>query len=210
MLSADVVIIGAGVVGLALAQRIAERGRSVIALEREARIGTHSSSRNSEVIHAGLYYAPGSLKARLCVRGKELLYAFCAERGVPHARIGKLIVATDESQLPALAALKARGERNGVLDLEFLSAEQSRALGPPEAPRPAAPPAPRPVVYRPGQMPAGLPNWFAELDTDRDGQVGLYEWRAADRIADDFVTLDLNQDGFATAEEILKAQRARR
>jgi L-2-hydroxyglutarate oxidase LhgO len=125
-----VVIIGAGVVGLSLAYRLAHAGCSVIVLERESRIGTHSSSRNSEVIHAGLYYAPGSLKARLCVRGRELLYAFCAEREVPHARIGKLIVATDESQLPALGALKARGELNGVLDLKLLGEAESRALEP--------------------------------------------------------------------------------
>ncbi|HEX5389884.1 MAG TPA: FAD-dependent oxidoreductase, partial [Burkholderiaceae bacterium] len=91
----DVVVVGGGAVGLAVARAFAQAGREVLVLERETAIGTGVSSRNSEVIHAGLYYEPGSLKARLCVRGKELLYAFCESHGVDHRRCGKLVVATD-------------------------------------------------------------------------------------------------------------------
>ena len=95
----DAVVIGAGVVGLAVARALAMAGREVVILEAEDAIGTHTSSRNSEVIHAGIYYPQGSLKARACVEGRQRLYAYCAERGVPHRRCGKLIVATDAAQL---------------------------------------------------------------------------------------------------------------
>src|SRR5205823_5052380 len=98
----DVVIVGAGVVGLAIARELALTGREVIILDAEDAIGTHTSSRNSEVIHAGIYYPKGSLKARTCVEGKHLLYAYCAEHGVPHKQCGKLIVATEERQLTEL------------------------------------------------------------------------------------------------------------
>ena len=98
----DCVVIGAGVVGLAIARALALRGREVLVAEATEAIGTGTSSRNSEVIHAGIYYPAGSLKARLCVRGKHLLYAYCAERGVPHKRLGKLIVATDTAQAAQL------------------------------------------------------------------------------------------------------------
>jgi L-2-hydroxyglutarate oxidase LhgO len=124
----DVVVVGAGVIGLALAHRLAHAGREVVVLEREARIGMHTSSRNSEVLHAGLYYPAGSLKARLCVRGRELLYAFCAERGIGHARCGKLVVASEPAQLGALRALAARAAQNGVSDLRLLDANECRAL----------------------------------------------------------------------------------
>ena len=112
--SVDVVVIGAGVVGLACAKQLAEAGREVIALERETAFGTGISARNSEVIHAGLYYPPGSLKAALCVQGRRALYTYCAERGIAHRRIGKLVVASRAPQLPALEAIAARARTNGV------------------------------------------------------------------------------------------------
>ena len=116
-------VIGAGVVGLAVARALAMAGREVVVIEAEPAIGTGISARSSEVIHAGLYYPPGSAKARLCVRGKALLYDYCVSRGVPHRRIGKLIVATDEGQRPALDATLANARACGVHDLERLDAE---------------------------------------------------------------------------------------
>jgi L-2-hydroxyglutarate oxidase LhgO len=131
-MTADVetIVVGAGVVGLAVARALAEAGHETLVLERHDLIGSETSSRNSEVIHAGIYYPPGSLRARLCVRGKELLYRFCAENNVGHARCGKLLVATHESQLPKLAAIRETAERNGVGDLEPLGANAARALEP--------------------------------------------------------------------------------
>ncbi|PMS30779.1 L-2-hydroxyglutarate oxidase LhgO [Trinickia symbiotica] len=126
----ECVVIGAGVVGLAIARALAERGREVIVLEAAEAVGTSTSSRNSEVIHAGIYYPRGSLKAALCVRGREMLYEYCAERGVPHQRCGKLLVATARNQLPQLKTLAARGKENGVLDLMPLSADEAQALEP--------------------------------------------------------------------------------
>jgi L-2-hydroxyglutarate oxidase LhgO len=126
----DAVVIGAGVVGLAVARALALAGREVIVLDAAAGIGTETSSRNSEVIHAGIYYPPGSLKARFCVAGKLALYPYCAERGIPHRRCGKLIVATEENQLPKLEAIKAQAEANGVTDLQRLSAAEARSMEP--------------------------------------------------------------------------------
>lgn len=126
----DCVIIGAGVVGLAVARALAQAGREVVILEAEAAIGTGTSSRNSEVIHAGIYYPQGSLKARLCVAGRDALYAFCESRGVRYQRCGKLIVATDESQLAGLDALQAHAQANGVDDLQRLEADEIKALEP--------------------------------------------------------------------------------
>ena len=126
----DCVVIGAGVVGLAVARELALAGREVIVLEAAESIGTHTSSRNSEVIHAGLYYPKGSLKARLCIEGKHRLYAYCAERGVPHERIGKVVVAADESEIPAVESYVAKARANGVTDLEWLSADQLHELEP--------------------------------------------------------------------------------
>ena len=126
----DAVVIGAGVVGLAVARALALAGREVMVLEREAGIGTGTSSRNSEVIHAGIYYPAGSLKARLCVQGKAMLYAYCAERGVAFRRCGKLIVASTPSQLAALPAIIERARANGVDDLVLLDRDQARALEP--------------------------------------------------------------------------------
>eukprot|EP01030_Chromulinospumella_sphaerica_P000285 gene285-287_t len=126
----DCVVVGAGVVGLAVARALALQGREVMVLEAADAIGTGTSSRNSEVIHAGLYYPAGSLKARLCVRGKELLYAYCAQRGVPHRRCGKLLVATSAAQLDSLEGIQARARANGVLDLQRLSREEALEMEP--------------------------------------------------------------------------------
>ena len=123
-------VIGGGVVGLAVARALALSGREVIVLEAAEGIGTHTSSRNSEVIHAGLYYAPGSLKARLCVAGKEMLYAYCARRGVPHRRIGKVVVATEPAEIGALESYVAKAQANGVSDLRWLSQGELRELEP--------------------------------------------------------------------------------
>ncbi|HCB13481.1 MAG TPA: FAD-dependent oxidoreductase, partial [Gammaproteobacteria bacterium] len=114
MESIDTVVIGAGVIGLAIARELALAGREVLILEACERFGTQTSSRNSEVIHAGIYYPPGSLKARLCVDGKEQLYRYCAERGIAHRRTGKLLVACDVSELPHLASYAERSAANGV------------------------------------------------------------------------------------------------
>jgi L-2-hydroxyglutarate oxidase LhgO len=126
----DAVVVGAGVVGLAVARALAQAGREVIVVEGETAIGTGTSSRNSEVVHAGLYYPTGSLKARLCVRGREQLYAYCEARGVAHRRCGKLIVATDEAQRPALSALQAQALANGVDDIAWLERDAVAALEP--------------------------------------------------------------------------------
>jgi len=123
-------VIGAGLVGLAVARALALAGREVVILEAEDAIGTHTSSRNSEVIHAGIYYPPGSLKARACVAGRERLYAYCAERGVPHRRCGKLIVASNAAQLPELEAILARAHANGVADVTRIGAHEAHALEP--------------------------------------------------------------------------------
>ncbi|WP_459704766.1 NAD(P)/FAD-dependent oxidoreductase [Stutzerimonas marianensis] len=124
----DCVVIGAGVVGLAVARALAQAGREVLILEAEGAIGTGTSSRNSEVIHAGIYYPQGSLKARLCVAGRDALYAFCDSHGVPYRRCGKLIVATDTTQLAGLDQLQAHAAANGVVDLQRLGAAEIQAL----------------------------------------------------------------------------------
>jgi L-2-hydroxyglutarate oxidase LhgO len=126
----DAVVIGAGVVGLAVARALALRGLETLVLESEHAIGTGTSSRNSEVVHAGIYYPPGSLKARLCVRGRQLLYGLCASHGVPHARCGKFVVATAEAQLATLAQLLATGRTNGVEGLAMITARQAQAAEP--------------------------------------------------------------------------------
>lgn len=120
------VVIGAGVVGLAIARRLARSGKSVVVIERQSTYGRGTSSRNSGVIHAGLYYPPGSLKSRLCVAGRRALYAYCEARGVPHERTGKLILAADEGELAALAALHRNARAAGVDDLEAWEADRLR------------------------------------------------------------------------------------
>jgi L-2-hydroxyglutarate oxidase LhgO len=126
----DTVVVGAGVVGLAVARALALAGREVIVLEGAEAFGTGTSARNSEVIHAGIYYPAGSLKARLCVQGRQMLYAYCAERGVAHQRCGKLIVATSAAQVEALRDMQARAAGNGVTDMQLLSRAQAQALEP--------------------------------------------------------------------------------
>jgi L-2-hydroxyglutarate oxidase LhgO len=126
----DAVVVGAGLMGLAVARALAMAGREVVIIETEDAIGTHTSSRNSEVIHAGIYYPQGSLKARACVEGRQRLYAYCAERGVPHRRCGKLIVATDVAQLEELEGIRQRAHANGVTDVVHVSAAQARTMEP--------------------------------------------------------------------------------
>ena len=130
MNDADVAVIGAGIVGLAVARALALAGRSVIVVEARGAIGEETSSRNSEVIHSGLYYPTRSLKARFCLEGAAKLYAFCESHGVAHRRCGKLVVAADEGELVGLKALARRGAANGVLGLKLLSGEETRALEP--------------------------------------------------------------------------------
>ena len=125
----DTVVVGAGVVGLAVARALAQGGREVLVLEAEDRPGEGISSRNSGVIHAGMYYPPGSLKARCCVRGLQLMYAYCAARRVAHRRTGKLIVATDDSDREELAALAKRAGLNGV-DVRWLDGREAMRLEP--------------------------------------------------------------------------------
>ena len=126
----DCAVIGAGVVGLAIARRLAMSGREVIVLEAADSIGTETSSRNSEVIHAGIYYSPGTLKARLCGAGKNALYTYCAERGLPHHRIGKLIVAVSNDEIPILKHYWVQAAANGVTDLQWLEPVAIHAMEP--------------------------------------------------------------------------------
>lgn len=126
----DCAVVGAGVVGLAVARSLARAGREVIVLEAAGAIGTGISSRNSEVIHAGIYYPSGSLKARFCVRGKELLYQFCAQYGVEHRRVGKLIAATSVEEIDTLARYQSQASANGVTDLRRLTAAEAMQLEP--------------------------------------------------------------------------------
>ena len=130
MEEADVVVIGAGVVGLAVAAALARRGREVVVLERHGAIGTEISSRNSEVIHAGIYYPAGSLKARLCVKGRVALYRYCEERSIAHRRCGKMIVATNETQFAKLDDYIEKAKANGVEDLVRLSGDEIREMEP--------------------------------------------------------------------------------
>jgi L-2-hydroxyglutarate oxidase LhgO len=128
MFKVEAVVVGAGVVGLAIARALALRGVQVLLLEKEDRAGTGTSSRSSEVIHAGLYYEPGSLKAALCAPGRRLLYRYCRERGVPHQQCGKLVVATQPGEDAYLGRLLQRAEKNGVEDVAHIDAAQLRRL----------------------------------------------------------------------------------
>ena len=116
----DSVVVGAGCIGLAVARRLARAGREVILLEMSGSIGTGISSRNSEVIHAGIYYAKDSLKARLCLRGRDMLYDYCKSHNVEHRRIGKMIVATEENEVPILEEVGKKARANGVNNLEWI------------------------------------------------------------------------------------------
>ncbi|MHC5114599.1 MAG: L-2-hydroxyglutarate oxidase [Planctomycetota bacterium] len=122
----DVIVIGGGIVGLATARALIARGRRPLVLEAEPEVGAHQTGHNSGVIHAGLYYKPGSLKATLCTSGREALYRYCEERAVPHARCGKVVIATDDEEVPRLEALHRRGEENGLDGLERLTPPQVR------------------------------------------------------------------------------------
>jgi L-2-hydroxyglutarate oxidase LhgO len=126
----ECVVIGAGVIGLAIARRLAQAGREVIVLEAAEGIGTVTSSRNSEVIHAGIYYAAGSLMARMCVSGKRALYQYCRDHGIPHRNCGKLIVATTPKETEKLQSIRAHAEANGVSDMQTLAGDAARALEP--------------------------------------------------------------------------------
>jgi len=126
----ECVVVGAGVVGLAVARALARAGREVLVLEQERWVGSHTSSRNSEVVHAGLYYPPGSLKAVFCVAGRRRLYEYCVARGVAHRRAGKLVVACTEAEVATLRAVMARAAANGVDDLAWLDGDAARALEP--------------------------------------------------------------------------------
>ncbi|KPJ81805.1 MAG: FAD-dependent oxidoreductase [Gammaproteobacteria bacterium SG8_30] len=130
MMEVETVVIGAGVVGLACARALALAGREVIVLERAAHVGTETSSRNSEVIHSGIYYPPGSLKARLCVAGRDMLYAYCRERAIPHRRLGKLIVATSDAETGILARYHELAGRNGIGEVSWKTADEVRELEP--------------------------------------------------------------------------------
>ncbi|MCC9625529.1 NAD(P)/FAD-dependent oxidoreductase [Thalassospira sp. MA62] len=124
------IVIGAGVVGLACARALAKSGREVLIIEQHDAIGTETSARNSEVIHAGIYYPKNSLKARLCVEGRNMLYQYCEENGIAHKRTGKLIVATAPDQMDALGAIKEKAAENGVTDLEWLDQDAALAREP--------------------------------------------------------------------------------
>tara|TARA_B100001123_G_scaffold3777_1_gene5066 strand:- start:946 stop:2046 length:1101 start_codon:yes stop_codon:yes gene_type:complete len=126
----ETVVIGAGVIGLAIARALSAAGREVIILEKADMIGTETSSRHSEVIHAGIYYEQNSLKAEFCVAGKKAMYAFCDDHGVEYERCGKIIVATDEDQLPELNRIKLNAAANGVDDLEWMTPSQVATLEP--------------------------------------------------------------------------------
>ena len=125
-----IAVIGAGVVGLAVASRLSRNGQSLILVEQHDSFGRETSSRNSEVIHAGIYYPAGSLMARMCVAGKKALYAYCDQRGIPYRRCGKLIVATADNERDKLTSIKAHAEANGVDDMRVLTGEEARALEP--------------------------------------------------------------------------------
>lgn len=126
----DVLVVGAGVVGLAVARRMALAGQQVMIVERAAAFGMETSSRNSEVIHAGIYYAPGSLKAELCIEGKEMLYDFCDSRGVAYRRCGKLVVATSAAQRADLERIRDNAERSGMTELVWLDGARVHEMEP--------------------------------------------------------------------------------
>jgi L-2-hydroxyglutarate oxidase LhgO len=128
--NADITIIGAGVIGLAIASEVAEAGKDIIVLERHNSFGQETSSRNSEVLHAGMNYPPGTLKAELCVKGKQLLYEICEKNNIPYKKTGKLIIASEERDLPLLDQLLQQGAQNGVSDLEMWDAARIKRIAP--------------------------------------------------------------------------------
>lgn len=126
----DIIIVGAGVVGLAIASRIGREDKDVVLVERHPDFGQEISSRNSEIIHSGIYYPESSLKAKLCVEGKKLLYQLCKEQNITHKRLGKLIVATNDAEAEDLEKLFSQGKNNGVEDLNLLTEKEIKKLEP--------------------------------------------------------------------------------
>ncbi len=186
----DCVVIGAGVVGLAVARELAAAGREVLILEAESAFGTGISARNSEVIHAGIYYPVGSLKARLCVAGRQQLYAYCAERGIAHRRCGKLIVADGDDQCAQLAGIAARARGNGVDDLQLLDSAQARVLEPALTCRAALLSPSTGIIDSHGLMLSLLG------DAERRGAVLATHSRVAGgRVGDDGIVLDVASGG---------------
>ena len=130
METVDCIVVGAGAVGLGVARTLATAGREVLVLEAEPRIGEHTSSRNSEVIHGGMYYPTGSLRAHHCPRGRRLLYEFCASHGVPHRKCGKLIVATEDAEIVKMEAILKQGLTNGVEGFAMIDGAEARKMEP--------------------------------------------------------------------------------
>ncbi|MBI5108864.1 MAG: NAD(P)/FAD-dependent oxidoreductase [Rhodocyclales bacterium] len=190
----DCVVIGAGVVGLAVARELGARGCEVLILEAEDAFGTGISARNSEVIHAGIYYPAGSLKARLCVAGRQQLYRYCAERGIAHRRCGKLIVAGGDDQCAQLAGIAARARANGVDDLQRLDRAQARALEPALECRAALLSPATGIIDSHGLMLALLG------DAERTGAVLATHSRVAGgRVGEDGIVLEVDSGGERTA-----------
>lgn len=195
----DTVVVGAGVVGLAIARRLALSGREVIVLEKNARIGEETSSRNSEVIHAGIYYAEESLKARLCVAGKQQLYAYCGEKGIPHARCGKLIVAADTAQASKLDALVGRARANGVDDLQRKSRAELERLEPELAVEAA--------LFSPSTGIIDVHGLMLALEGDLEaagGRVALLSTLRSGRAAPDGIALEIADDTGAETELVAR------
>ena len=191
----DCVVIGAGVVGLACARALALRGRDVIVLEQAEAIGTGTSSRHSEVIHAGIYYPPGSLKARMCVAGRSMMYRYMDERGIPYSRLGKLIVATSDDQVPALERLRATAARNGVTNLEMLSAGEARGREP-ELACVAA-------LWSPSTGVADSHSYMLGLQGDAEDRGAMVAFHAPveyGRLSDEGITLEVGGDGAMTLQ----------
>lgn len=191
----DCVVIGAGVVGLACARALALRGRDVIVLEQAEAIGTETSSRHSEVIHAGIYYPPGSLKARMCVAGRRMMYRYMDERGIPYSRLGKLIVATSDDQVPALERLRTTAARNGVTNLEMLSAGEARGREP-ELACVAA-------LWSPSTGVADSHSYMLGLQGDAEDRGAMVAFHAPveyGRLSDEGITLEVGGDGAVTLQ----------
>ena len=191
----DCVVIGAGVVGLACARALALRGRDVIVLEQAEAIGTGTSSRHSEVIHAGIYYPPGSLKARMCVSGRRMMYRYMDERGIPYSRLGKLIVATSDDQVPALERLRATAAQNGVTNLEMLSAGEARGREP-ELACVAA-------LWSPSTGVADSHSYMLGLQGDAEDRGAMVAFHAPveyGRLSDEGITLEVGGDGAMTLQ----------
>lgn len=193
MESVDCIVIGAGVVGLAVARALAARGLEVVALEREDVPGSGTSSRNSEVIHAGLYYAPGSLKARLCVRGRQQLYRYCRERHVAHRNCGKLVVATTDEEVGTLERYLETAQRNGVGDLRLLAPPEVTELEP-EVRCVAA-------LWSPSTGILDCHEFMQALIADLEGSGGALICRAevtAGRLGRDAHSVTVSEDGSST------------